>query len=215
MAGCGSKDDGNGGAAAAPTQMNNGGQQGAGGQNRMQADLLGKVKSVSGQTITVYKSSFTPGQGRPGGGANGGGNGQQPPADGNGQQPPAGGNGQQPPADGNGQQPPSGDGQSGGGRGGFNMDNMFTEETVDIQVTDATKIVKRSFENNQATETEIALADLKEGDVLNVDLKDGTQEAVTISLGNGGFGMGGGGMGGPRGQGNNQGQTQTPAASNG
>jgi hypothetical protein len=192
MTGCGSDQTSNGG------QNVNAGvsqEQPANGQtNRQPVDLLGKVKSINGQTITVYKSvpGGPGGQGRQGGQGGQGNGGQQPPSDN--QQPQGGG---QQPADGN-----------GGRQGRMNME--FTEETVDVQVTESTKIVKREFVDNQMNETEITALDLKADDIVSIDLKDDTQEAVTISLGNGGMG-GARGQGGVRGQ--NQGQTpaQTPA----
>jgi hypothetical protein len=162
LSGCGSSQPN--GTAAQQTQGtdNNGqgnGQGGPGAFNGQRPDLVGKVKTVNGNTITVFKSSFQRGRGGQGGQGSQGGQ---------------------------------------GGQGRPNMQNMFSEETEDINVTDSTKIVKREFVNNQMTETPIALADLKADDILSITLVKGTQDADTISLGNGGFG------GGRRGQ--NQGQ---------
>ncbi|QJD84457.1 hypothetical protein [Cohnella herbarum] len=166
--------------------------QGMGRSPMMGADLMGKVKSIDGETITLYKSSFVPG-------ARGGDGGQRPPNEGqDGGNNPNSGN-----QDGN-PQPPSGEGSppaqgEGQGRGRPGMAEMFSDETVDVQVTSATKIVKMTFENQERKETEITLADLKADDVLSVDLEDGTQNAVTITLSEGG-GFGGMGGGGRRGQ---------------
>ncbi|WP_256761122.1 hypothetical protein [Cohnella sp. WQ 127256] len=177
------------------------GQQQGQGQGRspmMNADLMGKIKSINGQTITVYKSSFVPdarggaGQQPPGGGDQAGADGQQPP-----------GGGDQAGADG--QQPPQGNGQN-----RPNMANMFSDETVDIQVTDSTKIIKTTFENQERKETVLTIADLKADDIVSVDLADDTQNAVTITLSEGGsFGGMGGGMGGGR---QGKGQGVAPAA---
>jgi hypothetical protein len=190
LAGCGSSNTnqsgGNTNDAAIQQQdqqqqpANGGGQ----GMNRAPVDLVGKVKSIAGNTLTVYKSSFTPGQNGGGRMGQGQGGGQQP------------ANGQQ----GNGQPPAGG---AGGGRGQMS----FTEETVDIAITDNTKLIKREFVNNQPQDTELTLADLKTDDIVSVDLQDGTQEAVTITLGMGGGGFGGGG--GQRGQGQAQQQDQS------
>lgn len=193
LTGCGTKEE------AAPeqqgqvqTQTEGGMQQGAGGgpQMGMQADLMGKVKSIDGQTITVYKSNMAFGGGRGQGDGTG-----QPPEDG---QPPDGGEMPQPPAD--------GDAQQGGGEP-MNMDNMFSDETTTVQVTDATKIVSVTFENNEMVEKAVALADLKVDDILSINLKDDTLEAESITLRTGGFGGGGGGWQRPDGQ-----QQQTDAA---
>ncbi|NIK78408.1 hypothetical protein FHS15_003546 [Paenibacillus castaneae] len=165
--------------------MANGGMRPMGAQ----ADLIGKVKAIDGDTITLFISAMTMGRGaRPQGNSAddmpaGGG---QPPADG------------EMPADGERPQAPAGDGAAsarGGGR--MNMESMFTDETVLLHVSDATKIISRSFENEQMVEKELTLADLKTDDILSVMLKDGTQDADTITLSVGGFGSGGfGGAGG-------------------
>ncbi len=77
------------------------------------------------------------------------------------------------------------------------MENMFSDETMDITVTDATKIVSASFADGKMTETDKTLADLKADDIITVQLKDDTQEAESIRLGGfGGGGFGGGGRGG-------------------
>ncbi|WP_042165608.1 hypothetical protein [Paenibacillus gorillae] len=148
----------------------------------MMGGTLGKIKSIDGQTITMFVSSFQPGN-RSGGGAGGDGSGA------------AGGRGQQ------GERPQRQEGQAPPEGGGMNLDNMFTDETMTITVTDETKIVSTTFENNERKETEQSLSDLKADDVITVTLKEGTQEAESIRLGGfGGFG-GGGNMGGSRPQG--------------
>jgi len=88
------------------------------------------------------------------------------------------------------------------------MTNMFSEETVDITVTDSTKIVKMTYENQERKETTLTAADLHEGDILSVDLEDGSQIAIMITLSEGG---GFGGMGGGMGRaGKNERQSATP-----
>ncbi|MFD0671163.1 hypothetical protein [Cohnella sp. GCM10027633] len=196
LAGCGSKDadnatgaEANAGVAQQQEQLGNGAAQGGeqGMMNRMVADLIGKVKSLDGNTLTVYKSSFQPGamggRGQGGQGGGGGMRGDRPSGDGQQQ---------------DGGQAPQ-DGQPGGGRG-MSFENMFTDETVDITLTDATKIVKREFVDNEMKETELTIADLKADDIVNIALTDGTQEAATITIGMGGFG-GGAGFGGGGGRG--------------
>lgn len=144
-------------------------QQNGGGNPQMgpQADLMGKVKSIDGQMITVYKSAMM----------------NRPQGDRTGEMP----------TDGEPPQAPAGDGSAPEGGGRMNMEDMFTDETVEIQVTESTKILSMTFENEQMVEKEITLADLKADDILSVMLKDDTQEAETITLRIGGYGGGGGG----------------------
>lgn len=204
LAGCGSNDnavEAGAGAAAPQQQIQPGGQRQQGGgqgmMNRAMADLIGKVKSVEGSTLTVYTSSFQFGAGGQGGMPGIPSGDGAPPADGQfpgGLEPPQDGQfpeGVEPPQDG---QFPEG-GQPGGFRGGMNFENMFSEETTDITITDATKIVKTEFVDGQMIETTLTIVDLKADDIVSIDLSDGTQEAATITLGMGGFGMGGGGGG--------------------
>lgn len=191
LAGCGAQEEQSAAEAqtdaAGELQQNgaNGGAQPKGlsvgaGQMGAQADLMGKVKSIDGQTITLYKSAM--GQGGP---PQGDGTGEMPAGD-EGQQLPASG---EQPAAGERPQAPAGDGTAPeGGRGA-----MFTDETVDIQVTDTTKIVSVTFENEQMVEKEAALADLKSDDILSVMLKDDTQVAESVTIRTGGFGGGRGG----------------------
>ena len=155
-----------GGGNAQGQQQERAAGQGTGRSPMMDADVMGKIKSIDGETITLYKSSFVPGS-RGGGGE--------------------------------GSPPPQGEGQ---GQNRPDMTEMFSGETVDVQVTAATKIIKMTFENQERKETEIALADLKADDILSVDLEENTQNAITITLSEGGGfgGMGGMGGGGRRGQ---------------
>ncbi|MFC3800165.1 hypothetical protein [Cohnella sp. GCM10012308] len=225
LAGCGSKGENNGAAAAAAAGDQSGGaaagDQGAAGQGGgfggMQAmGTLGKIKSVNGNTITIYKSSFQPGQGggRMGGNRQGDGQNAGDGAAPSGNEQPPSGDPPQQGADGQAGGQAGQDRQGGQGAQRPDMANMFTDETEDITVTDATKIYKTEMADGQRTETEVAIGDLKADDVITVTLKEGTQEAESIRLG--GFGGGfGGGMRGGQGQGQDQGQGQGQAQSNG
>lgn len=166
-------------------------QQRPEGGMRVGNGTMGKIKSIDGQAITLYKSSFTPGQQGQGGGE--GGNRES---------------GQQGDQPGGQQQGESADlsqkqkGQTPLEGGGMNRDNMFTEETMTIMVTDTTIIKATSFENEQSVETLKALTDLKADDIITVTLKEGTQEAESITLG---------GFGGVRPQGSGQQQSDDTA----
>ncbi|MCM3629322.1 hypothetical protein M3194_18405 [Paenibacillus glycanilyticus] len=204
LAGCGSKSEetgtSDGTAAGGQAQGQNQGQQGF--QGRAMMGTIGKIKSINGQTITIYKSSFQ----RPEGGGREGAPPQGEAPDqgdaapsGN---PPAGDQ-----AQGNaGSAPQAGNGQGNGGGRQRSMANMFSDETMDITVTDATKIVSVTNTDGKMTETDKTLADLKADDIITVQLKDDTQEAESIRLG--GFGGGGFGGGGGRGQFQNGGGAQ-------
>jgi hypothetical protein len=205
LTGCGSKSDESGTAADGTTgqaQQQNQGQQQGDFQGRAMMGTIGKIKSINGQTITIYKSSFQ----RPEGGGRQGtppqGDAPQGDATAPNGNPPAGDQTQ-----GNaGSAPQAGNGQDNGGGRQRNMENMFSDETMDITVTDATKIVSASFTDGKMTETDKTLADLKADDIITVQLKDDTQEAESIRLG--GFGSGGFGGGGGRGQFQNGGGAQ-------
>ncbi|MBD2868045.1 hypothetical protein [Paenibacillus arenilitoris] len=192
LAGCGAQGEQSGAEAlqgqqggetsGAQQQGNGGGQPSGGGALQMgaPADLMGKVKSVDGQTITLYQSAMPMGQGnRPEGG--------QMPEVGERPDPPAEDGAA---AEGGG---PSADGEAAppGGGGRMSMEEMFTEETVEVTVTEATNIVSVTFENEQMVEKELTLADLKADDILSIALKDETQDAETITVRTGGFGRGG------------------------
>lgn len=182
-------------------------------QPQMQMGSMGKIQSIDGHTITIYTSSQT---GMGGGPQDGQGNGQPPqPPEGDNQgntgggQPPQGGtapSGDLPSSNGDaqagdssaqlGQVPPDGQASSDGQQppqGGMSIDDMFTDETLTLQLTDTTKILKRSFENNKMTETELTVQDLQVDDIINYMLVDGTEDQLaSITIGMGGFGGGGG-----------------------
>jgi hypothetical protein len=163
-----------GGATASPGGPWRGGME----QNGKPADLMGKIKTVGSQTITVYKSSVRPGSfgggrrngPRPSGSANASGGSNENSQSGKARS----GNG------------PSG---SGSNRQRFNPDSMFTDETQDIRITDQTRIYTIQFSNNQRTEKQLKTSDLKEGDIVMIWLDPSTGAADSIML-QGGFGMG-------------------------
>ncbi|KAI7260373.1 hypothetical protein KC345_g10091 [Hortaea werneckii] len=162
------------------------------GQNRMNRAGMnfGKIKSISGNTITIYTADMPDRQQNGGGTAPAEGNAGAP-AEGQGTQgtPPEGG--QAPEGGGKG-------GAQGGGRQGGGMMQNFSEETTDITVGSDTQFVSVTFDNGAQTETALSLSDLKADDVIQYTLKTDTAEAEKITLSTGGFG---GGMGGGRGQG--------------
>ncbi|CAM4428518.1 hypothetical protein [Paenibacillus typhae] len=175
------------------------GEQRPDGMNRSGMNI-GKIKSISGSTITLYTGQMP--EGRP---QNNGEGGQGTPPEG-------GKDGQQ--ADGQQGTPPAGGAQSGeagqqdGRRQGGMMQN-FSEETTDITVTADTEYVSVTYENGQQKETELTLTDLKADDVIQYTLQTDTATAVKITVGSGGFGFGGGGRGGAPGYGNGQSGTDS------
>lgn len=179
-------------------------QPGTGGQRPDGMDRagmnIGKIKSISGSTITLYTAQMP--EGRP---QNNGEGGQGTPPEG-------GKDGQQ--ADGQQGTPPEGGAQSGeagrqGGMGGM-MQN-FSEETIDITVTADTEYVSVTYENGQQKETALTLTDLKADDVIQYTLQTDAATAVKITVGSGDFGFGGGGRGGAPGSGNGQSGTDSSA----
>ncbi|ODP29786.1 Dentin sialophosphoprotein [Paenibacillus nuruki] len=156
------------------------------------ADLMGKIKSIDGNMITIYKSTIDPSQMVQGGGKGMSappegqpGDGGASPADG-GQSPPATPDGEsaQAPVNEGSQAPASSEQASTGGK------DMFSDETVTITVSDSTTFSTMTMENNEMTTTTKALSDLKADDVINVWLNtDDSSVADQIQLFNG---MGGG-----------------------
>lgn len=173
------------------------------GQNRMdRAGMnIGKIKSISGNTITLYTADMPArqqnggegtapedGAAAPGNAAGGA------PAEGQGTPP----EGQ--PTDGGGKDAAQGGGRQGGGMMGGGMMQNFSEETTDITTGSDTQYVSVTFDNGAQTETALSLSDLKADDIIQYTLKTDTTEAEKITLSTGG--IGGGGMGGGgRGQG--------------
>lgn len=211
LAGCGSNTDtaaqAAGGAQSAQARNQSGGAaqpEGAGGgRNRMDRAGMsfGKIKSISGNTITVYTAQMPARQQN--GGADGSmqGGGGTPPTDGGGAAP-EGGQGTPPEG---GQAPSDGQAPQGGGRQGGGMMQSFSEETTDITVSSDTRYVSVTFEGGEQKETALSLSGLKADDIIQYTLKTDTTEAEKITLSTGGFGGMGGGFGG-RGQSQDQGQ---------
>lgn len=152
------------------------------------ADLMGKIKSIDGNTITIYKSTTDPSQRGQGGGKGMSappegqpGDGGASPADG-GQSPPATPDGEsaQAPVNEGSQAPASSEQASTGGK------DMFSNETVTITVSDSTTFSTMTMENNEMTTTTKALSDLKADDVINVWLNtEDSSVADQIQLFNG------------------------------
>jgi hypothetical protein len=134
------------------------------GMNRVGMNI-GKIKNISGSTITVYTAEM------PAGREGSGGTAPQGLAN-----------------------PPEGGGRQGGMPGGGMMQN-FSGETTDITVDSDTQFVSVTFDNGEQKETVISLADLKADDVIQYTLKTDTTNAEKITLGAGGFGGGGNGQG--------------------
>jgi hypothetical protein len=173
------------------------------GQNRMDRSgmNIGKIKSISGNTITLYTADKPArqqngGEGTaPEGGTAATGNAAGAQAEGQGT-PPEGGQ----PTDGGGKDAAQGGGRQGGGMMGGGMMQNFSEETTDITTGSDTQYVSVTFDNGAQTETALSLSDLKADDIIQYTLKTDTAEAEKITLSTGGFGGGGMGGGG-RGQG--------------
>lgn len=129
--------------------------------------LLGKVKTIEGNTLTIYTSSIQPGEG----------NGGEPSA---GEAP----QGEAPQGEapqgatstdlGTGTPPEQGDVPEGsvpelpeGGAAPPSMDHLFTDETIEITITDTTTMPS---------------TDLKADDIVDITLEEGTQSALSIQV---------------------------------
>ncbi|WP_211745799.1 hypothetical protein [Paenibacillus sp. Marseille-Q4541] len=119
--------------------------------------LLGKVKSLDENTLTIYTSSMQPGQGE-------GMNGAEPPQG----QPPAGSGA------GTGTPPEQGQAPEGevpampqDGTAPPDMDNLFTEETTEITITDTTNMPS---------------SELQADDIVDITLEEGTQNALSVQV---------------------------------
>lgn len=128
-------------------------------QNTM---MLGKVKSIEGSTLTIYTSSIQPGEG----------NGGEPPA---GEAPQGEAPQGEAPADsGTGTPPEQGEAPEGTapempeeGAAPPSMDNLFTDETMEITITDSTTMPS---------------TDLQADDIVNITLEEGTQNALSVQV---------------------------------
>lgn len=160
---------------------------------------IGKIKSISGSTITLYTADMPE---MPAGTLQGGDEPDTAPGTGaEGGQPPEGSatppedrqapEGQATPPEG---MPeggsPDGTGQGGGMRSGGMMQN-FSEETTDITVGSDTTFVSVTFDNGTRQEAAISLADLQTDDIIQYTLKTDTSEAEKITLNSGNLASGG------------------------
>ncbi|MBW4082385.1 hypothetical protein [Paenibacillus sp. S150] len=185
-------------AAQSPTDQGGQAAMGQNGMNRANMSF-GKIKSISGSTITLYTAEM------PAGRMQNAGEGEAPDSS---AAPGDGGRGGQAP-EGQGTPPsgaPEGGGQggaqgSGGGMRGGGMMQNFSEETTDITVGSDTQIVSVTFDNGSQQETALSLSDLKADDIIQYTLKTDTAEAEKITLSTGNFGGRGegGGAGSPSG----------------
>lgn len=206
LAGCSSNSESGG--TATDTQAGTGSSaqqsQGNGDENRQNGVRnmsmnFGKIKSITGNTITIYKSDMSmPGQGggqegtppeRPEGdqaSVNGAtSEGGQPPGDA-----PAGGapQGEAPSGEMPSGEMPSGEMPEGGRQGsglGGRMQQSFSEETTEIPIDVDTKIVTTTFDNGTRKENVITIAELKADDIIQYTLKSDTNVAESISLSSG------------------------------
>lgn len=164
-----------GSGAAAGSSAQNGSPQGRMGGS------IGKIKSVSGNTITVYTADMPAGGGKGRGGNGAAGSDGQTPAD-SGQasadagQAPAG----DAPAPTDGGQSGGPQGRGGGMGGGRQM--SFSDETATINITADTKMTSMTMNNGERTETALTVTDLKADDIISYTLTDGTQDAASISV---------------------------------
>ena len=156
--------------------------QAPGNRNGAFAMTMGKIKSVSDSKITIYPASV--GMNRSQGAAAG----NAPEGAPTGESGTATDGGKAPADPQSSTVPGNVERKPGGQRGnGF----TFSEETIDLTITSDTKIKTSMFEDNQRVESDLPLASLKEGDIIQYTLKDQTEEAESISLSSG---FPGGGM---------------------
>ncbi|MFC5701948.1 hypothetical protein ACFPVX_11675 [Cohnella faecalis] len=123
--------------SAKPTPSAQSAQNGEPKPDNAGSGIMGKIKSISGNSITVYIASAP---GHPG---------EAPPKD---------------------------------GKESAEPKEPFSAETQAVIVTDGTKIVSVTFENEKRTETAIKLAGLKAGAFVMIELDGSTQNAKSIAL---------------------------------
>ncbi|WP_019910352.1 hypothetical protein [Paenibacillus sp. HW567] len=143
----------------------------AGGSAKPAALSFGKIKSISGNAITLYTAEAPAAPPQNGAATAGAAEGAAPPGK---SSAPAGAAG--------GEQPtnlPQGGGQM-----------SFSETTKVITVTSSTKLLSVTFDNGTRSEATLALSALKAGDIIQYTLKAGTSEAESITLSSGGPGGG-------------------------
>ena len=174
LSGCGSTTDDAQSNPSAVTETDTSTSANANGSETQGTLLLGKVKSIEGSTLTIYTSSTQPGEG----------NGGKPPAGEapqgeapqgeapqgeapQGEVPAAGsGTGTTPPKQG---EAPEGTvpAMPADGAAPPSMDNLFTDETMEITITDSTTMPSTELEAD---------------DIVNITLEEGTQNAISIQV---------------------------------
>ncbi|MEF3352567.1 hypothetical protein PV403_05210 [Paenibacillus sp. GYB006] len=177
LSGCGSTTDDAQSNSSAVTETDTSTSANANGSETQGTLLLGKVKSIEGSTLTIYTSSTQPSEG----------NGGKPPA---GEAPqgeapqgeapqgeaPQGEapQGEVPTGSGTGTPPEQGEAPEGtvpampaDGVAPPSMDNLFTDETMEITITDSTTMPSTELEAD---------------DIVNITLEEGTQNAISIQV---------------------------------
>ena len=164
LSGCGSTTDDAQSNPSAVTETDTSTSANANGSETQGTLLLGKVKSIEGSTLTIYTSSTQPSEG----------NGGKPPAGEapqgeapQGEVPAAGsGTGTTPPKQG---EAPEGTvpAMPADGAAPPSMDNLFTDETMEITITDSTTMPSTELEAD---------------DIVNITLEEGTQNAISIQV---------------------------------
>lgn len=130
---------------------------------------FGKIKSISGSSITIYTAEA--------GGA--------PPQNGVASEKDAQGDqGTKPQISPTGE-PTAESGQGAGGMPQGGRQQSFSDDTTVITVSSTTKLLSVTFDNGTRKDAEIALSTLKAGDIIQYSLKSGTTEATSISLNSG------------------------------
>ncbi|WP_454190687.1 hypothetical protein [Paenibacillus sp. Marseille-Q7038] len=170
LSGCGSTSDDAQSNPSAVTEATTSTSTNANGSETQGTMLLGKVKSIEGSTLTIYTSSIQPGEG----------NGGEPPA---GEAPQGEASqdgipqGEAPAGSGTGTLPEQGEVLQGtapempeDGSAPPSMDQLFTDETIEITITDTT--------TTPSTE-------LQADDIVDITLEAGTKEAISIQVHNG------------------------------
>ncbi|WIV20913.1 hypothetical protein QPK24_09665 [Paenibacillus polygoni] len=191
LSGCGSTTDDAESNPAAVTEANPSTSANTNESETQGTLLLGKVKSIEGSTLTIYTSPTQPREG----------NGGNPPARkapqgeapqgeaSQGEVPAAGsGPGTTPPQQGEAPEGTVPD-MPADGAAPPSMDNLFTDETMEITITDSTTMPSTSVQAD---------------DIVNITLEEGTQNAISIQVHNG--------LGGPAQNGavNTPTETETP-----
>lgn len=146
------------------------------------ADLMGKIVSVTADSIVVLKSKMQPADMPQGGGQGGGPGGGQPPTDGTAPQGEAPADGESPemPAGQDGQTRPEG---GRGGGGGFGQ-MEYTEEQVTVKLSSESAIFSMSFnrESQSAATSQLTTSDLKADDIVTIWLNPDGETAQTVQL---------------------------------